>query len=228
MPNCYLQYCLEIGADDSLHTADLCVMHKVVNFDAPPLTVQANRFHCRIKTNFVSKLEAVGERLLRTVDVYTYAIELLYFNTLRERLTGEAVSLDWRVVESGFLGATRQRHMNLVGYLCGELMKRQCGNQADHATGNSGRNGDQVRISQRWAIAETIQPTADHHQHTGVAHGVKRTGVDAGAKSLSRAHDSPLFLEGSDRPVEPGTLVVCVLRLFHVLEAYDSFTYTSM
>jgi hypothetical protein len=81
---------------------------------------------------------------------------------LRIGITGEPVGLDRWVVQAGFFRSARQRDVDLVRYLGGDLVKRQCGDQADHAAWGTGCNSHQVRIAHRRAVGKTIYAAAHH------------------------------------------------------------------
>ena len=98
--------------------------------------------------------------------------------------------------------------MDLMGYLRGNFVKRKRRDQADDAAVNSGRYGDQVGISEWFAVGKTIYTTTDHRQRSDIAHGVKCARMDARPQRLSRAKDTAVFPENSNCPVEPGTLLI--------------------
>jgi hypothetical protein len=106
------------------------VAHEIVHLDALAFAVEANRLHHGIEADLVAKLEAVGERLLRAVDAHDYAIEMMGLHALSICLAGEPVGLDRWVVQTGFLSTARQRNVDFAGYLGGEIVKRQCRDQA--------------------------------------------------------------------------------------------------
>jgi len=101
-----------------------------LHLDGLAFPVEAKRLNRRIKANFIAELEAVGKSLLRTADTRDYGVEFMGFHTLSIGLTGKPIGLRW-VVQAGFLCSARQRDVDLVGYLGGDLLKRQCRDQAD-------------------------------------------------------------------------------------------------
>ena len=80
LPEKILQKRLEIGADDLCHPANRRKTHDVFHLDMFAFAVEANRHHCRIKANSIAELEAVGECLLRAVDMRDYAVEFMLFH----------------------------------------------------------------------------------------------------------------------------------------------------
>jgi hypothetical protein len=70
--------------------------------------------------------------------------------------------------------------MDLMGYLRGNLVKRKRRDQADDAIWDSCRYSDQIGISQWFAARKAEHTTADHLKHSDIAHGIKRTRMDAG------------------------------------------------
>jgi hypothetical protein len=66
-----------------------------------PLAAKTNRFHRRVKTDFVAKLEAVIKRFLGAVDAYVHTVELMNFHTCREGLIFKTINYNRRIFQPG-------------------------------------------------------------------------------------------------------------------------------
>jgi hypothetical protein len=52
-------------------------VHENIHIEASPFAIKPNRFHSRVETDFVPKLETVGKRFLGAVYAHAYTVELM-------------------------------------------------------------------------------------------------------------------------------------------------------
>jgi hypothetical protein len=60
-----------------IHSAYFRIAYESVHIDASPFAVKPNRFHRRIETGFIAKLEAVRKRFLGAVYTYAYTVAFM-------------------------------------------------------------------------------------------------------------------------------------------------------
>lgn len=88
---------------DSIHAADTRVMHEIVHLDASSFTVKSDRLYHSINADLISKLKTIGQGLFRAVNAHADTIEVMNIHTCRKCLAGEAIGLDWWIIQAGFL-----------------------------------------------------------------------------------------------------------------------------
>jgi hypothetical protein len=110
--------------------------------------------------------------------------------------------------------------MDLMGYLCGDFVKRKGRDQTDDTALDSSRYGDQIRVSQWFAARKPKYTAADHLKRSDITHGIKSARVDASTQRLSCAQNTTMFFENSDCSFEPGALFIFLCRHF------DKITFT--
>ena len=93
-----------------------------------------------------------------------------------------------------FLSATCQRQMHFVRDLGREIVKRQGGNEADHARRNPGRYCHEVRSAKGGATCEAIDSAAHPLQYPTDPHCIARSGMDSGVKGVRCSVQSAMFL----------------------------------
>jgi hypothetical protein len=110
--------------------------------------------------------------------------------------------------------------MDLMGYLCGDFVKRKGRDQTDDTALDSSRYSDQIRISQWFASRKPKYTAADHLKCSDITHGIKSARMDASTQRLSCTQYATMFLENSNCSFEPGALPICLHRHF------DKITFT--
>jgi hypothetical protein len=179
-----LQEGLQIGSHDLSHSAYFRIAHESVHIDASPFAVKTNRFHCRVEAGFIAKLEAVRKRFLGAVYAYAYAVEFMSLHAGTIRFIRKPIDFYWREFQPWYLCASLDSHVNFVGYLGGEFVKRKRRDEANYTTLNPCCYGYKIRISQWFTVGKAIYTTADCLQRTVITHVIKGDGMDARLQRL--------------------------------------------
>jgi hypothetical protein len=131
-------------------------VHEGVHIDASPFAVKPNRFYRRVETDFVTELEAVGKRFLRAINAYGYTIDFMGLHSGTICLTRGPVYFYRRIFQPGYPRATLESHVDLMGYLCREFVKRKRRDQADYTTPDSCCYGYQIGVSQWFVLTDFL------------------------------------------------------------------------
>lgn len=94
--------------------------------------------------------------------------------------------------------------MHLVGYLRGELVKRQCGDQADDSARHLEGYSHEVGVAERRQFGQPVQAAIDLLEHTVVTQPVERARVDATPDRLCRAEAGRVCPEQLNRQLSRG------------------------
>src|SRR5712691_4959053 len=89
------------------------------------------------------------------------------------------------VVEPRRLCTPRECNVDSMGNLGCQFMKCQGRNEADNPAGHLPGDCHEIRGTKWWEFRESIQPTAELLQHTCIAHGVERPGMDTEPQGLA-------------------------------------------
>ena len=110
----------------------------------------------------MAKLEAVRQRLLRTVQAHRNVIDLPFLGASLEGLLGEQVDAQGRVIEFRVPGPARKRQMDRVRDLRGQFVGGERRNETDDSFGNAFGNRRQVRLgADRSAAVGTFDAAQD-------------------------------------------------------------------
>ena len=106
-------------------------------------------------------LEAVSHRLRHTVDPQPDAIAFNFFDPCGEGLARELHHLDRRVVDPRWVAAAWHGDPDLARQLGGQLVKLQCGQQAEHGLWHLGGDCAQALELRHLCIRQAIETTPD-------------------------------------------------------------------
>ena len=83
--------------------------------------------------------------------------------------------------------------------LCGELVVRKSGDEADNSLRNLESDCHQVWVTKRRSIGKPVQTTAQLLDDAGVSHRVKRSAVNSCLNRLGHPQDATVFPKGGFR-----------------------------
>lgn len=84
-------------------------MHEIICPEGLPFMVETHRIYGGVEANSAAKLEAVREGFFRTVDAHGYSVYGVGLNAFSECSAAEPVSVDRRIVKTGFFSSSWQR-----------------------------------------------------------------------------------------------------------------------
>src|SRR3990170_6245291 len=108
---------LQVGAHDVFHPADSREAYEIVDLESPASPVGLEGLHGHVDADLVAMLETVGDRLLRGVDAYRHAVDVVRVNPFGINRSGKPEDADRRELEARRFGSSRNGHINLVGGL---------------------------------------------------------------------------------------------------------------
>ena len=193
----------QIRAHHFFHAADAREFHELVNIGSFPASIEPQGFEDRIEPELIPILEAVGQRLFRTVDAKPDAIHLVRFDAFRERAACKPKHAERRMLESRRLGTARQRNVDFMRNLGGNLVVSEGRDEADHSGGNLQRDGYEVGIAERGEVCQTVEAATKLFDDALVAHVVQCARMDSSTqrgaspkKATLLAKKPPLSCEG--------------------------------
>lgn len=163
---------LQVGPRHPGNAAQLSRLKHGVQLLFSPFKIKLERLTRRVHADLIAVLEAVGNRLLGTVDSYRCAVEPMYSEAKGERPFGEPEYSDRRVIEPRRFRSARQRQINLVGDLGGQLVECKPRDKADYNRRNLERDRNQVRVAERRKVGWAVKTAAESSEFAGVAEPV--------------------------------------------------------
>ena len=139
-------------------------------------------------------LEAVGNRLRHAVHTQWYLIPKMDINAFGVSLTGELHHPDRRMIDARRVAAARHRDPHLPGQLCGQPVKLQRAEKADHRLRHLGSDGRQALVLGAQRVGQAVKPSCSALQLTAGGHARQHhtrhayAGQVAGAQPALLAH----------------------------------------
>src|SRR5262249_20871499 len=129
--------------------------------------------------------------------------DFVNLNSFGEGSSHEPKDPQWRMSEPGRFRAPSQGHMNFMGNLGRDLVKRQRGDQAYHARPNLSRDRDEFVGLRRWKIGQPKERAVELFDYALLPHLIKGSRMDSPSQRRAGTQHStffakqlPLFLIG--------------------------------
>lgn len=150
-----------------------------------------------LAANFSSVLEAVRNRLRRTVDTNWNSIDLRIEDSLRERIAGESHEAQLQAIDNWLLSLPVDGHPNVTGIRRENAVPGECRLKAYNAVGYSLARERDLMFEVRGKLSAGVQTAADLDEQSLTCGFAQVVGMDTERIQLSRTHDSPILDKGN-------------------------------
>ena len=105
--------------------------------------------------------------------------------------------------EPGLLHPPFETGIDFMRDLVRQIVKGQSGDEANHSFGHPQGNRNEIRISQWREIRQSVEPTTESLDHSGISHLIERSRVNALPDRVTRPEDPIVIPEGQHCFPEP-------------------------
>lgn len=134
--------------------------------------IETQGFLHNIDADQSSKLDAIGHRLFRAIDMNWKPIGIMRLDPGCVSRWSHVHYLDERIIQFGFSGAARERDHDPMRDLRGQIVEVQGRDQANHRFGGALADLHQIGMGRQLDVGESVETTTFADDDTSVAHGI--------------------------------------------------------
>src|SRR5580692_11519302 len=158
---------LEVGPHHTLYSADSGVSVHLIHGEAPRPPGLAQRLESHVQTDLVAVLEGIGDGFGDAVHAHCLAFDAVSLDAISQCLSAKAHNTEARIAQRGAAATTVECNPNLMRKLSADLMKAQCGQQADHCLRRPCGSECETVMLGHWGIGEPVASPCNPSESAG-------------------------------------------------------------